>query len=51
MYSVEEAQASITSIKNKDNLVDTYIASIKKNDEIVDKVEEPSATSVSNRPN
>ena len=51
MDSVGEAQASINSIKKKDYIVSVSINSIKNKDDIVDKVEEPRATSVSNRPN
>ena len=49
--NVEESWASITSIKNKDNIVDAYITSIKKKDDIFNGVGEPRDTSLSNRTN
>ena len=35
MYKVEEYQASIASIKNKDDIVDAFITYIKKKDNTV----------------
>ena len=39
MGNVEEARASIISIKKKDDIVDTSITSIKNKDDTVYKVE------------
>ena len=50
MDNVKEAWAYITYIKN-DYIFETYTTFINNKDAIVDKVEEPRATSVSNRPN
>ena len=41
----------MNSIKRKDYTVDKSITSIKKKDDIVDRVEEQRAKSVCNRPN
>ena len=51
MDNVEEDQATITSIKKKDDTIHAYITSIKNKDDTVYKVEGSRATSVSNRPN
>ena len=49
--NVKEVWSSITSIKNKNEKVDTSISSIKNKDDTVEKVEESETTSVSNRLN
>ena len=46
----EEAQASMISIKNKDDIVNAYFTSIKNKGDTFDKVEESRATKVSNIP-
>ena len=51
VHHVEEAQAYITSIKNKNDRVDASINSKKRKNQKVDKVQESRAGSVSNRPN
>ena len=49
--NVEEDRSSITSIKNKGDIVNAYIASIKNKYDTVNKVDESRTNSVSNRPN
>ena len=50
MDNYEEAQASMISIKNKDDIVNAYFTSIKNKGDTFDKVEESRATKVSNIP-
>ena len=51
MNHSEETLASITSIKNEDGKVNAYIISIKKKDDIVEKLKKSRATAVSNKHN
>ena len=51
MNIVEEARASITSIKNKDDMVHANIFFVEIKDDTAGNVEEPTVISVSNIPN